>query len=551
MDENQEKQTQDTKDELASAPVDAQNQEHQDDMPVSNCGCDEEDSTDISSSENDDDASADDVSTEEAQDAQKPPRKPMSRGLKRALIIISGVIVVLAGLVLTAYLTRWPQKNLTAFTVGKIQIKVDELNFLVRMNAVSVAEKNAEVLDQLHLDLSKPFGTQKFPQEGYKTWLDFFVAQAKDELQLSAPMADMAEKQKIKLTSQDMDILESILKQYQEKADKEKLSLNAFLEKSFGCGVDVQTVNKAFKRLLFASRYQTITINKLKFSDAQIEDYYKKNKADLDVVTFHSFKFDALFSEKDAVAKAKNKAETIIASVTDSASFDNAAKKYFSKDQLELAKTKLDITFVPQSSKTDLADDAVSAWLFNNARKDGDKAVVQTGDGVFAIYLDSRTRNIICPVSVRHILIMPEKAKGANDATPAQIAAAKKKAEDIYNQFLKTKKMESDFAKLAIENTQDTRSKQDGGLISNFMPKTMVAAFDEWSFSKGHKKGDTGIVQTEYGFHIMYFVSSGEPTWLTNAKNGLLQAFQTQQFKEIKDKNPIKDDKLGAYFTVK
>jgi hypothetical protein len=34
----------------------------------------------------------------------------------------------------------------------------------------------------------------------------------------------------------------------------------------------------------------------------------------------------------------------------------------------------------------------------------------------------------------------------------------------------------------------------------------MVAEFENWCFDESRKPGDTGIVQTTYGYHVMYFV---------------------------------------------
>ena len=35
-------------------------------------------------------------------------------------------------------------------------------------------------------------------------------------------------------------------------------------------------------------------------------------------------------------------------------------------------------------------------------------------------------------------------------------------------------------------------------------------------------EGDTGIVKTTYGYHIMYFIGKGDPVWKVNAKNGVI-----------------------------
>ena len=54
----------------------------------------------------------------------------------------------------------------------------------------------------------------------------------------------------------------------------------------------------------------------------------------------------------------------------------------------------------------------------------------------------------------------------------------------------------------------------------------MVANFNDWCFVEGRKAGDTGIVETEYGYHIIYFCGVSEDTYrnqmitseLTNAE---------------------------------
>ena len=37
----------------------------------------------------------------------------------------------------------------------------------------------------------------------------------------------------------------------------------------------------------------------------------------------------------------------------------------------------------------------------------------------------------------------------------------------------------------------------------------MVAAFEKWCFD-GHKTGDTGIVESEYGYHVMFYSGDSE-----------------------------------------
>ena len=40
----------------------------------------------------------------------------------------------------------------------------------------------------------------------------------------------------------------------------------------------------------------------------------------------------------------------------------------------------------------------------------------------------------------------------------------------------------------------------------------MVPAFNDWCFDASRQYGDYGLVQTNYGYHVMFFVNS-TPSW--------------------------------------
>ena len=41
----------------------------------------------------------------------------------------------------------------------------------------------------------------------------------------------------------------------------------------------------------------------------------------------------------------------------------------------------------------------------------------------------------------------------------------------------------------------------------------MVSAFESWCYDSARKSGDTGIVETEYGYHVRYFVGDSDLTY--------------------------------------
>ena len=108
-------------------------------------------------------------------------------------------------------------------------------------------------------------------------------------------------------------------------------------------------------------------------------------------------------------------------------------------------------------------------------------------------------------VAVRHILVEDEDT-----------------AKDILAQWESGARTEDSFAALAADNSTDPGSKDNGGLYENVYQGQMVPAFDEWCFDDARKAGDTGIVATDYGYHVMYFVSRAlNPEWKTAAASSL------------------------------
>ncbi len=97
----------------------------------------------------------------------------------------------------------------------------------------------------------------------------------------------------------------------------------------------------------------------------------------------------------------------------------------------------------------------------------------------------------------RHILI----AVNGND--PKVDAAAKAKAEDVLKQL----KAGGDFAKLAAEYSDDPGSAKNGGDLGKISRGIMVKPFEDALFAL-QKPGDmTGLVRTQFGYHIIQLVS--------------------------------------------
>ena len=74
----------------------------------------------------------------------------------------------------------------------------------------------------------------------------------------------------------------------------------------------------------------------------------------------------------------------------------------------------------------------------------------------------------------------------------------------------------------------------------------MVESFDAWCFDSSRKPGDTGIVKTNYGYHVMYFVGANT-VWQDQAKADIL----SQKAADFVDEALAKADAKIDYSAVK
>ncbi len=118
-------------------------------------------------------------------------------------------------------------------------------------------------------------------------------------------------------------------------------------------------------------------------------------------------------------------------------------------------------------------------------------------------------------VDVRHVLIMPEGADSSTIRTETFDEAAwetsRVKAEELLAQWEKGDTSEDSFAALVMEHSDDG-SAANGGLYTDVTKGQMVEAFENWCFDPARQTGDYGIVKTEFGYHLMFFVGS-RPVW--------------------------------------
>lgn len=355
------------------------------------------------------------------------------------------------------------------------------------------------------------------------------------------------------ITDDQQKELDDTLDEYRTSAHGYGYTLSGYLVQAMGKGVTEKLFRQEATRAYIAENYQSELSDKYankEYTDKEYNTYKKEHNDELVSVDIRLFECD---NEDDAKAFKK-------ALKSDGSNFTELASKYASTDfykkaykdagySTELGATKSVLqnksyAIATAESDTKNSDDKSYPgldWLFSKDRKAGDSYQYSTT----VVYIlkpvslqDRKTAN------VRHILIAPEQdSEDAQpvDATDKQWSAAYKKAQKILKEFNSGDKTAESFGKLAEKNSTDTGSSDNGGLYENVTPGQMVNSFSTWVFDSSRKAGDTAIVKSDYGYHIMYYVGEGDlKVWQYTAQ----QAFAS-------DDSTSATDKLEKDYTIK
>ena len=115
-------------------------------------------------------------------------------------------------------------------------------------------------------------------------------------------------------------------------------------------------------------------------------------------------------------------------------------------------------------------------------------------------------------VNLRHIMLLPEDPEDEESWSRAEA-----ELQEIYDQWLAGDATEESFAALAEEYSQDGASVGNGGdwtqafnggLYQQVYNGAMDEAFTQWLFQEDRQPGDTAMIRSASGWHLLYYASS-------------------------------------------
>lgn len=390
-------------------------------------------------------------------------------------------------------------------------------------------------------DYSKQYTTD---DDGNKiSWQKFFETEALKEVEQITTYYSKALEEGVTLTSAQKKTIEKQISTLKDSASQNDVSLDQYIKANFGTYCSEDTIRLMLEQYYLSANYKGKFKCETKVTDNDVDKYYNDHKNDYKKIEFYyiaspydatddNSKNESIKTAEKIMAKMKDK-KSVIALVPEvySSYIDSQVKSSMEQDSTltekkarEEAVKSYESNVVTTVSGSDSPfDDKMNTWLFSDDTKVGSKKYyIDESAGYIYIVLKTSKASVEEDetYTVRHILVAPESGSNSSSSTSEkteytdeQWAAAKKKADSILAKFNKTDKSEYEFAKLAEQYSTDSASTSSGsndsfgGLYESVTLGQMVPDFEKWSIDDSRKYGDTGIVKSDYGYHIMFFIN--------------------------------------------
>ena len=483
----------------------------------------------------------------EKQLAQQKEDKQL-KNYTMTFIIVMALVVAIA---VTSMGVSWyntsgiPARGTVALTIGNTELSNADLNYYY-MDTINnfygdVYDEYGEYASMyvslyMGLDLSKPLSSQTYNEETGDTWADYFLDSAINSAKTTYALYHAA------MSNGEYKLPEDFETQLNASLASTKAlagyygfnSMEAYLKAMYGNGADEETYVNYYRVNAIAEAYYSEYAESLNYTKEQITEYNNEHYND-----FSSFSYDYFYvpvskylpkTEEGVEITAEQRAQAVAdakKAADDIALCSNLEVFNRLIQQLPFATESTDAEVIENTTIGSVAT-LYSEWIGDKARVAGETSVFEYEsssdkdedvDGYYVVLFEGRKDYNTLLRSVRHILVAFEggtkDANGNTTYSQAEKDKAKDEANKLYNEWLAGGELtnETFAAKVSSTTSDDPGSYNNGGLYENIYEGQMVENFDNWVFDGARMPGDHGVIETELGYHIMFFVEEQENSY--------------------------------------
>ena len=439
-------------------------------------------------------------------------------------------LAILAGVIVWSFIAKEANSldNKTVMTVGDTEIKGLEFQYFYNAAKTSFQSENSNLIQYLGVDFSKDLSTQEYYSG--MTWADYFSQSAQNSITETTLLYNEAVAKGYSLSKEETDAINDEIDTLSRAVSSLGIGLDYYLQSAYGEGVTVDFYKTMRKKTQLAANYIEDLVDSYVYTDEDCENYYSENRLSLDTASFRSFIFkyeipeDAAEDDDSYKNEARDSANAMLEAITDEASFEAYLNANVLTDEEKESLTE-NFTLSENASYSTLNTD-VANWLFDSSRVEGDKTVIEANNAFNVIYFKSCGLDRYNTAEVRHIFIsLEEDESDESDHDAVHAAAASKaheEAENIYNDWKSGDATEESFGDLAVTYSDDASASSGGLLLNVYKNYFTVPDINDWIFDS-RNSGDTVLIDSDYGSHILYYVKTGEPFWKLNVESTLKQ----------------------------
>lgn len=437
-----------------------------------------------------------------------------------------------------------------ALTVGETPVSIGMYNYYytcVSQNYITYASYG-----YYDIDTTLPYDNQMTTDEDGNeiSWAEKFENDTIDQIQYITSYYEEASANGVTLTEAQKENITSSLDGLKTTASDNGKSVNDYIAEIYGAHCGYATLEKMLEQCYIAENYYQQKQLEYTVTTEQEQAYFEEHKTEYENVSFAYLQVpyeeggaqDALENAKSYISQIKtvDDMKKLIPTVCKDLIDDYVAQGYASTTDECAEMLAANIEASISAGESGFIKEAID-WLFSDSAV-GDCQAFDDADNslVYILLKTAEPKADESQVySVRHILVTPKSEENGDSSqsnteyTDEQWAAAEQKANDIVGEFDSTDKTEKAFALLAEKYSDDTESTSKGssglygGLYEGVSLGQMVPSFEEWAVDASRSYGDVGIVKSDYGYHIMFFVENTSK-YLFDCKTALRKEMENE-----------------------
>ena len=364
----------------------------------------------------------------------------------------------------------------TAVTMGKHKLTNGELQIYYWMIAYSVKD----------LDLTVSLQKQVYDEATGETYHEYCIREGINAWREMTLMVEAGEKAGYVLdadTQAYLDGIEEELESYVLMYQYYGYSIQTvdqLIQSMYGPASNFENYYKYVASTCYAGMYWSDMMEGFEVTDEQINNYFNENEESLK--TDYSV---PITKETGNLSDIRNIMISVITKKD-----ENGA----TVEDWEATQAKAQEVY----DKWMASDKTEAAFIALVKEYSGDETTNKK-EGLYTDLLKGSLQEL----DIRHILIEPA------DDKEASWTEAEKEAQRILDLWL-TNPTEEYFGELANEHSDDNSGKvTNGGIYTDVFVGQMVKEFEDWCFDD-RQPGDYGIVKTQYGYHVMYFIRTDD-----------------------------------------